>query len=204
MRRLILFFPLLFFVIDSDAQEKYRCTFRETTISVMPDSLFRFLAERGSNLSPEAVDKFLEQQRATPDSWYYLKIVKAGKSHTIATTIRYSVSGKDTIETRDSFLYKHDEIFNSALSSSGFSAKPWDQPKKIFRDTGKKLSILNYECAEYISTDSTCTIWISTELPEYINPGVRTNNVKGAVLGFRLIRQMADMKSILVKLKKEL
>ena len=40
-----------------------------------------------------------------------------------------------------------------------------------------------------ISTDSTVYIWVSTELPEYINPGARTNNVKGAVLGFQLIQR---------------
>jgi hypothetical protein len=45
-------------------------------------------------------------------------------------------------------------------------------------------------------------IWVTEELPDYINPGVRTSNVKGAVLGFRLIRQETDTKSIMVKLEK--
>lgn len=201
MRKLILFFLLLFFVIFSYTQEKYRCTFRETTTSGMPDSLFRFLAERGTNLSPRDIEKFLEQGVYT-DSWVSLKIVTAGKSQTIVTTIRYSVRGKDTIETRDSFLYKYDDIFYRAPSSTGFSAEPWDYPKKIFSATGKKNSIMNYQCDEYVSTDSTCTIWVSTELPEYINPGVRTNNVNGAVLGFRLKRSERDTKSIMVKMEK--
>jgi len=205
MRELILFFSLLFFVVFSNAQQKYRCAFRETTISVIPDSLFRFLAAKGTNLSPEAVEEFLEQQRTNPpSSWYNLKLVRAGQDQTIVSTSIYSESGRDTIETLDSFLYKKDEIFNSAPSSSGFSDKPWDRPKKVFKSTDKKISILDYQCNEYISTDSTCYIWISTELPEYINPGVRTNNVKGAVLGFRLMRQVTDTKSILVKLEKEL
>ena len=201
MRKLILFFTLLFLVILSYAQQKYKCTFRVTTTSGMSDSLFRFLAEKGTNLSPEAIEKFLEQGVYT-DSWVSLNIVTAGKSQTIVTTIRYSVRGKDTIETRDSFLYKYDDIFYSAPSSTGFSAKPWDYPKKIFSATGKKNSIMNYQCDEYVSTDSTCTIWVSTELPEYINPGARTNNVNGAVLGFRIKRQQTDTKSIMVKLEK--
>ena len=205
MRRLILFFPLVFFAIYCNAQQKYRCAFRETTISVVPDSLFRFLAAKGTNLSPSAVERFLEQQRTDPaSSWSNLKFVRAGEDQTIVSTRIYSKSGRDTIETLDSFLYKEDEIFYSASSSSGFSDKPWDHPKKVFKSTDKKITILDYQCDEYISTDSTCYIWISTELPENINPGARTNNVKGAVLGYRLIRQMTDMKSILVKLEKEL
>jgi len=207
MRKLLLFFPLLFSAIFSCAQQKYRCTFRETTISVIPDSLFRFLAAKGTNLSPKEVEKFLEQHRSGPDpvsSWTNIKIVRAGENQTIVNNNRYYSRGKDTIETRDSFLYKNDEIFYSESSSSGFSNKSWDYPKKIFRVTGKKISILDYQCDEYISTDSTCYIWISTELPEYINPGARTNNIKGAVLGFRLMRQATDMRSILVKLEKEL
>ena len=132
MKKLILFFTLLFLVILSYAQQKYKCTFRVTTMSGMSDSLFRFLAEKGTNLSSEAIEKFLEQGVYT-DSWVSLKIVTAGKSQTIVTTIRYSVRGKDTIETRDSFLYKYDDIFYSAPSSNGFSAKPWDYPKKNFQ-----------------------------------------------------------------------
>jgi hypothetical protein len=205
MRKLILFFPFVLFTIYCNAQQKYRCAFRETTISVIPDSLFRFLAAKGTDLSPSAVERFLGQYRIDPpSSSYNLKLVRAGQDQTIVGTWMYSKSERDTIETLDSFLYKKDEIFNSAPSPSGFSDKPWDRPKKVFKSTDKKISILDYQCDEYISTDSTCYIWISTELPEYINPGVRTNNVKGAVLGFRLIRQMTDMKSILVKLEKEL
>jgi hypothetical protein len=103
----------------------------------------------------------------------------------------------------DSMLYKNDEIFNEAPTSSGFSNKLWDRPKRAYRGTGKKLSILNYQCDEYISTDSTCYIWLTEELPEYINPGIRTNNVKGAVLGFKYTQKTGTTtKSMLVKLEK--
>jgi hypothetical protein len=156
MRKHIIFFTLLLSVFISNAQQKFRCAFRETTISAIPDSLFRFLAAKGTNLSSEDVEKFLEQQRTDPVSWYNLKIVIAGKDQTIVSRYIYSLSGKDTIKTRDSFLYKNDEIFNSTPSPSGFSDKPWDHPKKIFKSTGEKDIILNYQCEEYISTDSTC------------------------------------------------
>ena len=201
MRKLSLCCLLLVHTIFCPAQQKYRCAFRETTISAIPDSLFRFLAAKGTNLSSQQIEEFLEQQRTNPVSGYNLKIVLAGKDQTIVSTEIYSLKGSDTIKTRDSFLYKNGEIFNSAQSPNGFSDKPWDYPKKIFEKTGGKDIILNYQCEEYMSTDSTCFIWVTDQLPAYINPGVRTNNVKGAVLGFRLIRQITDIRSIMVKLE---
>ena len=201
MRKLILLFPLVFITIYSNAQQEYRCEFADTMISVIPDSLFRYLALK-NNLSNKAIEKNLEQLRTNPPSRYYLKIVRAEKDQTIISIDKSSVGGDFTIKLYDSLLYKYDELFNEAPTSSGFSDKPWDRPKKFFRGTGKKLSILGYECDEFISTDSTCYIWITEELPGYINPGARTNNVKGAVLGFKLIYTTTSTRSMMVKLEK--
>lgn len=201
MKKLILFFQLVFFTIYSDAQQKYRCVFADTMISVIPDSLFRSLASK-NNLSNKAIEKILKQHRANPPSKYYLKTVRAGKDQTIINLDKGSVGGDFTRRIFDSLLYKNDELFNEAPTSSGFSETPWDRPKKAYRGTGKKLSILGYECDEFISTDSCCYLWITTELPEYINPGARTNNVKGAVLGFKLTYTETSTKSMLVKLEK--
>ena len=212
MRKLILLFPLLLSVIISNAQKKYRCEFADSTISVIPDSLFRYLASK-TQLSTKAIEQFLEQQRANPDYRYQLRIVRAEKDQTIISLDKHSVSGTLIIKKSDSMLYKNfdsilykkDEIFNEAPTSSGFSDKPWDRPKRAYRGTGKKLSILDYQCDEYISTDFTCYIWVSTELPEYINPGIRTGNVKGAVLGFKYTQKIGTTtKSMLVKLEQGL
>jgi len=202
MRKLILVFPLLLSVMISNAQKKYRCEFTEITTSAMPDSVFRHLAVK-NNLSAKATEQFLEQQRANPDSIRRRRIVRAEKDQTIINVETLPAKGSYR-KTFDSMLYRNDEIFNSALTPSGFSDKPYDRPKKAYRGTGKKLSILNYQCEEYISTDSTVYIWVSTELPEYINPGTRTANVKGAVLAFRLIRRgiiTTTTKSMLVRLQ---
>ena len=105
----------------------------------------------------------------------------------------------------DSILYKNDEIFNEASTLSGFSDKSWDRRKREFRGTGKKLLILGYQCDEFINIDSTFYMWVTTELPAYVNPGIRTNNVKGAVLGFKYIEKTGTTtKSMLVKLEKVL
>jgi len=218
MRKLILFFTLVLFAVYCNAQQKYICEFVDSTISVIPDSLFRHLALKNS-LSAKAIERFLEQQRANPAYRYQLRIVRAEKDQTIISLDKYSISGNLTMETLgnfkllavdsmlykdfDSLLYKDGEIFNEAPTSSGFSDKLWDRPKRAYRGTGKKLSILNYQCDEYISADATCYIWITSELPEYINPGIRTNNVKGAVLGFMYTQKTGTTtKSMLVKLEK--
>ena len=205
MRKLILSFSLLLSVITSGAQKKYRCEFAETITSVMPDSEFRNLASK-NNLSAKEIEQFLEQQKANPDFKRLRLIVRAEKEQTIINVD--TLPEKGSFRKRfDSLLYINDEIFNSALTLSGFSDKPIGRPKRAYRGTGKKLSILNYQCDEFISTDSTVYIWVSTELPEYINPGARTNNVKGAFLGFQLIQRgiiTTTTKAMLVKLQQRL
>ena len=205
MGKLILLFLLSLCVITSQAQNKYRCEFAETITSVMPDSVFRNLASK-NNLSAKEIEQFLEQQKANPDFKRLRLTVRAEKDQTIINVD--TIPEKGSFRKRfDSLLYRNDEIFNSALTLSGFSDKPYARPKRAYRGTGKKLSILNYQCDEFISTDSTVYIWVSTELPEYINPGARTNNVKGAVLGFQLIQRgmiTTTTKAILVKLQQRL
>ena len=205
MRKLFLLFPFLLSVSISNAQKKYRCEFAETITSAMPDSVFRNLASK-NNLSAKEIEQFLEQQKANPDFKRLRLIVRAEKDQTIINVD--TIPEKGSFRKRfDSLLYRNDEIFNSALTLSGFSDKPYARPKRAYRGTGKKLSILNYQCDEFISTDSTVYIWVSTELPEYINPGARTNNVKGAVLGFQLIQRgmiTTTTKAMLVKLQERL
>ena len=205
MKKLFLLFLFLLNVSVSNAQKKYRCEFAETITSVMPDSVFRNLASK-NNLSAKEIEQFLEQQKANPDFKRLRLIVRAEKDQTIINVD--TIPEKGSFRKRfDSLLYKNDEIFNSALTLSGFSDKPYGRPKRAYRGTGKKLSILNYECDEYISTDSAVYIWVSSELPEYINPGARTGNLKGAVLCFHLIQRgmiTTTTKVRLVKLQQRL
>jgi len=205
MKKLFLLFLFLLNVSVSNAQKKYRCEFAETITSVMPDSVFRNLASK-NNLSAKEIEEFLEQQKANPDFKRVRLTVRAEKDQTIINVD--TLPEKGSFRKRfDSLLYMNDEIFNSALTLSGFSDKPNARPKRAYRGTGKKLFILNYQCDEFISTDSTVRIWVSTELPEYINPGARTNNVKGAVLGFQLIQRgiiTTTTKAMLVKLQQRL
>ena len=219
MRKLILFLLFVFLIIDSNAQQKYRCEFFDTTISIIPESLVRDFASQ-NNLSSKQIRQFLEQQKARPAYRYQLRVVRAAADQTIISLDKRSIRGNHIVQVGkftlqpidsmlyknfDSILYKNDEIFHEAPTLSGFSEKPWDRRKRDYRGTGKKLSILGYQCDEFINIDSTFYMWVTEELPVYVNPGIRTNNVKGAVLGFKYIEKTGTTtKSMLVKLEKVL
>ena len=219
MRNLISFLLFVFLIISSNAQQKYRCEFFDSTITVIPESLFRDIASR-NNLSSKQIKQFLEQQKARPAYRYQLRLVRAAVDQTIISLDKRSIRGNHIIQVGkftlkpvdsmlykdfDSILYNNDEIFIAAPTSSGFSEKPWDRRKREYRGTGKKILILGYQCDEFINIDSTFYMWVTTELPAYVNPGIRTNNVKGAVLGFKYIEKTGTTtKSMLVKLEKAL
>jgi hypothetical protein len=217
MRKLIILLPILIFVVNSNAQQKYRCEFFDTTITIIPESLVRDIASR-NNLSSKQIRQFLEQQKARPAYRYQLRVVRAAADQTIISLDKHSIRGNHIVQVGkftlqpidsmlyknfDSILYKNDEIFNEASTLSGFSDKPWDRHKRDYRGTGKKILILGYQCDEFINIDSTFYMWVTEELPAYVNPGIRTNNVKGAVLGFKYIEETGTTtKSMLVKLEK--
>ena len=219
MRNLISFLLFVFLIISSNAQQKYRCEFFDSTITVIPESLFRDIASR-NNLSSKQIKQFLEQQKARPAYRYQLRLVRAAVDQTIISLDKRSIRGNHIIQVGkftlkpvdsmlykdfDSILYNNDEIFIAAPTSSGFSEKPWDRRKREYRGTGKKILILGYQCDEFINIDSTFYMWVTEELPAYVNPGIRTNNVKGAVLGFKYIEKTGTTtKSMLVKLEKAL
>jgi len=208
------------FVVSSKAQQKYRCEFFDTTISIITESLVRDIASK-NNLSSKQTRQFLEQQKTRPAYRYQLRLVRAAEDQTIISLDKRSIRGNHIIQTVgnvtlepidsmlyknfDSILYKNDEIFNEAPTLSGFSDKPWDRRKREYRGTGKKIVILGYQCDEFINIYSTFYVWVTEKLPGYINPGIRTNNVKGAVLGFKYIEKTGTTtKSMLVKLEKVL
>ena len=137
MRKLILLFPFLLNVSITNAQKKYRCEFAETITSVMPDSVFRNFASK-NNLSAKEIEQFLEQQKANPDSKRLRLIVRAEKDQTIINVD--TLPEKGSFRKRfDSLLYRNDEIFNSALTLSGFSDKPYARPKRHIEALAKNF-----------------------------------------------------------------
>lgn len=197
---------ILFFCtasIISTAQRKYTCEFADTVTMVLPDSTLRNMSkmteEQNFELTPEIEMEIYAQLKASRMSKYQLRIVRAEKDQTIISIDPSSITGSLKMTTFDSVLYKNDELYIQSATPTGFSGEALSSSKKQFVPTGKKKSILQYECDEYLSTDSTCYIWVTTELPDYINPGIRKGSVKGAVLGFQLKGQLTITKCILTR-----
>jgi len=189
------------------AQKKYVCEFSDTTRTILPDSIFaQLLTSSRSDIEipPEVMQQFLSQMKEKPLFMAQQRIVNAGIDKTIIIIDRSSRGGNFISETFDSVLYKNDELFPDSTSASGFSVLPISIPRKDFLSTVNTKVIMNYKCQEYISTDSTCRIWVTTELPDYLNPGIRKGNIKGAVLGFELKENVSITKSFLTRFGRSL
>ena len=102
MRRFTVFFLLLFFVVNSDAQQKYKCEFFDTTILVIPEPLFRDLASK-NNLSSKQIKQFLEQQRTRPPYRYQLRVARADEGQTIVNLDKHSIKGNFIVQTVGKF-----------------------------------------------------------------------------------------------------
>ena len=189
------------------AQKKYVCEFSDTTRTILPDSIFaQLLTSSRSDIEipPEVMQQFLSQMKEKPLFMAQQRIVNAGIDKTIIIIDRSSRGGNFISETFDSVLYKDDELFPDSTSASGFSVLPISIPRKDFLSTVNTKVIMNYKCQEYISTDSTCRIWVTRELPDYLNPGIRKGNIKGAVLGFELKENVSITKSFLTRFGRSL
>ena len=203
MRELILVLFLLCGSILSNAQKKYLCEFSDTVTTTLPDSVFsQMLTSSRPDLEipPHVMQQLLAQLKQKNMSMVQNRLVRAEVERTIITIDRSSRSGILTAESFDSLLYKDDEIFFDSASVTGFTRRYAQFPKKEFLATGRNVTIMDYQCTEYLSTDSTCFIWVSPELPDYINPGIRKSNIKGAVLGFELKGQPLTTKCVLTRL----
>jgi hypothetical protein len=184
------------------SQKQYICEYSDTTTTILPDSVFaRMLTSSRPDIEipPEVMQQYLSQMKEKALFMAQQRIVKACIEKTIISIDRSSRSGNLTLETFDSLLYKSDEIFMESASPTGFSDHPIGIPRKEFLSTGNTMLILDYKCNEYLSTDSTCRIWIAKELPDYINPGIRKGNINGAVLGFELQGNVTKTKCVLTR-----
>ena len=128
--------------------------------------------------------------------------IRANNQFTIIVFDRFTKEGRLKVEDQpDSMLLKNGELYLDAPTKNVFSNTPVNFPKKIFQQTGNTRKILNHLCKEYLSTDSTCRIWVTEALPSYINPGVRIGNIKGAVLAYEEKRESLLLKSEAIKIE---
>lgn len=189
-------------------QKRYKCEFVDTTSLSMSDTLIKSLKNSVDYNEDAVINEEIGRQMVmellkNPLLMIQIRSVKAGNKSTIIRVDRNTREGQLSIETFDSLLYKNDEIFPDSASESGFAIIAIQLPRKIFKSTGNFYTILKYKCAEYRSTDSTARIWVTTELPGYINPGIRKGNIQGAVLGFELKSEVTITRCFLTRIEED-
>ncbi len=197
---LLILFTLVSFNIIG--QKQFYCIYRDTTRLLENDSLQNGvrlnMAERG--LPPQVIDQLMIQ--LLNDSYKKQnRIVIAKPDCTIIyferSSIEGSLNGNNQI---DSFLLKNGEIY---LEEKGiFSQSPLSNPGRIYHPTGNKKKILDYNCFEYFSTDSTVRVWLCPELPSNINPGVRVGKLSGAILAYESYIVPFNIKSEIIRLER--
>jgi hypothetical protein len=72
---------------------------------------------------------------------------------------------------------------------------------RTFTIVGSKKIIMNHSCICFASTDSFCRIWVSKDLPGYINPGIRIGSIKGAILAFEIKYKGSRIESEIAKIE---
>ena len=202
MNRFLFLLSFLAINILSYCQKKFNCAYIDTITSVFPDSLYKkSFREQNSQIPNEVLEQLIDKLKAMPAVLYQTRFVRASEDKTIIHIDRTSKEGNLSYELYDSLLFKKGQFFNEAETPSGFSDTAISFPPRIFMETGNQTVISGYICSEYTSIDSTCRIWITKALPSYINPGVQTGEVNGAVLAFELKLGLITTRSRLKKLE---
>jgi hypothetical protein len=175
-----LFFFFLLLSRHSFCQTVWHCEYSDSTLVRVPDSVINSIATD-------------MKEKNAPDAVITAVLLKLSSGPVADVTKRTVIANDDStmivIESPDAsqrILLKKDEIY---IPDGNGSDTMVTTPHKIFKPTGKRPELFNYTCMEYISTDSTCTIWVAEDLPNCINPGIRVKNINGAVLFSEIKRE---------------
>ncbi len=167
----------------------WKCTYSDSAIFIFPDSL------KSKLQSALKEQKFPEDLVAAADKKVssgpqYRTRTRHVYANTDSTEIEIEVSEKGSLRidvfATQYFLLKKNELFAKTIPHLFYYDSLVTSPAKDFKATGRKRVIFSYSCAEYLSTDSSSTIWVTDKLCPCINPGVLTGNIKGAVLFYEL------------------
>lgn len=186
-------------------QKKYNCEYAGRVSFAYPDSFKQVLRNQveEKGLGAQLTEQILEQLTGQLISSAFRGTVSAGFDSTFILNKKSETDERNiTMNMRPQLLLFHKgELYQFDSSSSGFSPQVNAEPPKAFVSTGATKVIIGYSCSGYISTDSSCTIWATSDLPSYINPGIRAGNIKGAILAFRLMIKETTIESEMDKIE---
>ncbi|MBL7742695.1 MAG: hypothetical protein JNN00_04385 [Chitinophagaceae bacterium] len=169
-------------------QQKYNCEFHETASLKLSDSILQVLQQKIQEKGIPA--SFAEQMIGQISSQEVLvtfrRIVHAGPDSTIILLKQEeSEENPYRINMRDKkLLFYKSMVFEYDSLSKQFNLADSNILPKRFKETSDRKVIMGYSCTAFTGIDSSTIIWVASQLPSYINPGVHTGGVKGAVLAF--------------------
>jgi hypothetical protein len=190
-----MYFLLIFlFATAIGNAQQYHCEYNESMKFKFPDSViqkFRSqMMEQG--LTAAMADQVMSQMAANDIEKKYFRIVDAHSDSTFILIKQGDDEGPVKMNMKEQrLLLTREGVYAYDEAGKNWVVPTDDKAPKVFRKTENKKKILSYDCIEYQSTDSTCNIWVASSLPSYINPGVRTGSITGAVLAFE--RREKDM-----------
>jgi len=207
MKPIFLLLLLAGFCSCSFAQKQFKVIFHDTTNYNLANIQFVNDTTKQDNDFNKLIAKaVLEKMQKEGITRTNDRVVTTHDHYTVIKIDRSTIDGGEVTfngsgDLFDSLLFKADELYEDAPTSTGFTSTPVSTPKKIFRQTGSSKTILGYLCYEFTSTDSSCLIWVTDKLPPSINPGVRLTNLKVAVLRFELRQEQSYFKTEAVKIE---
>jgi hypothetical protein len=212
--RAILLLIFFFFSLVVFAQKKYRAEYKANVSFKLPDSTIKSmrlqtitsmrlqLKEKG--LSEELADQLVNQMLGNSIiSKDYRTIINAGPDSTFILDTQDTEEGTDIkMNMQDpKQLFRKGELYRFDSAHNCFFSKPDTVKNRKFIPKGKGKKIKGYLCNGYISSDGACKIWVAPSLPFYINPGIKTGKIKGAVLGYELREKGHTVESEIDKLE---
>jgi hypothetical protein len=172
-------------------QKRYYCEYKETILFPMPDSAFESLTQlmEEQGIPRENAEQIVKQLRLPgillASCWR--KVVAGPDSTFILVTKNSEGDGNVKMDIPDKkLLFRKGEIYLYDSDRREFVTDSTLSIRRIFKKNGENKIILNHQCTVYASTDSLCRIWVAEDLPEYINPGIWTGDIKGAIIAYEL------------------
>lgn len=172
------------------AAQKYHCEYKEMILFPMPDSALKSLKTQmeDQGLPSEAAEKLVKQLSLPGILGGCLRKVDAGPDSTfILVTKDEAKDGNAQMNIPDKrLLFRKGEIYQYDAGEHKFITETVLSIRRIFKQSAGNKIMLNHSCTVYATADSTCRIWVTEDLPAYINPGIWVGNIRGAILAYEL------------------
>ena len=156
--------------------------------------------------SSQQADQLLQQIAKHDISAGLARIIEAHSDSTFILTTNKEEGnepqGGVKMNMRDTkYLYCKDKVYRFDSATTQFKQDTTFSKFRTFNTDGSRKIIMSHSCICYASTDGFCRIWVSEDLPVYINPGVSIESIKGAILAFEIKNKGSRIESEIARIE---